>query len=119
MLDQLLTPESLLHPLAAAVVGELLTLWLERFLTDWRWTPLLTLVLCTVIQLATAAIGPPVTAFVVWRAIWFGFLGASIAVFGRDIVLNITGLFDRGPRNQTHLTLGARWQPGPNIYRDR
>ena len=120
MFDLMLTPESLLHPLAAAVVGELLTLWLERYLKEWRYTPLLTLILCILVQLATAlTITRTLTLITAWKAAWFGFLGASVAVFGREVVLNIVGLFDRGPRDTTNLTLGTRWKPGPNIYRIR
>ena len=122
MLENLLTPESLLHPLAAAVLAELLTLWLERYLDDWRWTPLLTLILCIIVQAATAAVVPaPFTARAAWQALWFSFIGASIAVFGREIVLNIAGIFDRGPRHDhlypTHLARHHYKDTPTNIYR--
>ena len=120
MPEFILTPEALLHPLSAAILGELLTLWLERYLKDWRWTPLLTLFLCLLVQVATAAVtSPALTGHLIWRACWYSFLGASVAVFGREIVLNIVGMSDRGPRNSSHLSLGARWNPPPNIYRRR
>lgn len=92
------------HPLAAAAVAEIIALWLERYLPNWRWSPLLLLALSLGIQCAAGAIsGAMRSAEGAFLAAWNALLGASIATFGREVVLNILGLWEVGPRARASL----------------
>jgi hypothetical protein len=113
-MEFLTTPEGFLEPLAAAVVAELLSLWLERLLPDWRYLPFLTLALSIGAEaFAAFAAGMAFTRAVAFRVIWLGFLGASVAVFGREAIFDLFGLLGQGPRESTRMRtlLGqGRWR---------
>lgn len=112
-MENLLTARDLLSPLASAVVAELVGLWLDHYLSNWRWRPLLVLLLAILWQFGAAlAIGSLVTWGNAFLCLWYGFLGASVAVFGREVVLNLVGLAGSGPRSSERVTLARgvdRW----------
>ncbi len=108
------TPEGLLNPAAAAVVALIISLWTERYLSDWRWRPILLLILSMGLQALwhlLANLEP--SRAMLFGVIWNGLLGASVAVFGQETVYNLFGLLNVGPRSNESLAmkLGAhRWE---------
>ncbi|NLS75814.1 MAG: hypothetical protein GXY76_01000 [Chloroflexi bacterium] len=108
------TPEGLLNPAAAGAVALLLALWLERYLKDWRWRPLLLLALSLALQgLGAYLAALPPTRGVAFAVLWNGFLGATIATFGRETVYDLFGLLGAGPRSNEQLALklrARRWE---------
>jgi hypothetical protein len=112
--DLITTPQGLLNPLAAAVAAEIIALWANKYLADWRYLPLLVLALSVGVEgLAAYASGLALTRANAFAVLWLGFLGASIAVFGREVIFNLLGLLDLGPRGITrirHLLGRQRWE---------
>jgi len=109
------TPEGFLNPLAAAVIAQMFALWLRHYLPDWRWRELALLGLSIAIQCAALlAADLPLTAAHALRAVWLGLIGASVAAFGLEAVLNIAGLLEAGPRATGCLQarLGSGWRKG-------
>ncbi len=90
-----LDPGGLLNPLAAAAMAGLLAQWFKAYLPDWRYTNVLVLVLAVAIELCAAWLAGT-RAW--WSAVWIGFIGASIATFGYEAVMNLFGLAGAGPR---------------------
>ncbi|MGQ9683416.1 MAG: hypothetical protein ACUVX9_12820 [Anaerolineae bacterium] len=90
-----LDPDGLLNPAAAAAIAALAAQWLKAYLPEWRYTNLLVLLLAVAVQLAAAAFSGGEDW---WRAFWCGLLGASIATFGYETVLNLLGVAGAGPR---------------------
>lgn len=112
MLDQIWTPQGFLNPVAAAIMATLLNLWIEDHLKDWRWKQITLLALSIGLQfLAGAATGAAWQPEAAFQAAWHGFLGASVAVYGQETILNILGLANRGPRTANALRekLGTYW----------
>lgn len=113
MQGQLGFPNDLLNPLMAAVFAELVGLWLDYYLSDWRWRPLLLLGLALLFSLGAALAngalgGWPELAL----RLWYGFLGGSVAVFGREVVLNVLALLGSGPRKPERVQMAKhldRW----------
>lgn len=93
-----LDPSGMLNPLAAAAVAALLAQWLKGYLPEWRYTNVLVLLLAIGIEVAAAALAGSRNW---WLACWSGFLGASIATFGYETVLNLLGVAGGGPRRST------------------
>ena len=90
-----LDPAGFLNVAVAAAVAGLLAQWLKQYLTNWRFTNLLVLGLGVAIQLgATWASG----AHNWWGAAWAGFLGASIATYGYETIVNLVGVAGFGTR---------------------
>lgn len=79
----------------AAFVAGLLTQWLKKYLGDWRWTPLFVLLLSITIQLGATVMSGKLDW---WGACAWGFLGASIATFGYEIITNLLGVVGIGAR---------------------
>jgi hypothetical protein len=104
-------PLALLTPFGAAILAEIVALWLERYLEQWRWRPVLLLVIMIAAQIAArAAFGVALVGAEIVASIWHGLLGASVATFSREVVLNIMGMFDSGPRDTlVDVQLGRRW----------
>ncbi|MDI7277612.1 MAG: hypothetical protein QME94_16665 [Anaerolineae bacterium] len=90
-----LEPGGFLSPVAAAALAGLLAQWLKAYLPDWRFTNLFVLALAVAAELAAAWVAGT-RAW--WAAAWLGFLGASIATFGYEAVMNLFGLAGAGPR---------------------
>lgn len=104
-------PEGLLNPVIAAVVAQLIALWLASYLKDWRWKDLLCLALTCAVLLAARIAGGQAESLTyngVFSALWLGFVGASIAAFGYETVMNLLGMVNRGPRatDSVRQTLG-------------
>jgi TctA family transporter len=103
-------PEGLLNPVIAAVVAQLIALWLASYLKDWRWKDLLCLALTCAVLVAARVAGQTssLTYGDVFSALWMGFVGASIATFGYETVMNLLGMVNRGPRatDSVRQTLG-------------
>jgi hypothetical protein len=93
-----LDPGGLLNPLMAAALAGLLAQWLKAYLPDWRFTNLLVLALAIAVEVCAAWLAGTQAW---WSAAWLGFLGASIATFGYEAVLNLFGLAGAGPRANT------------------
>ena len=107
------TPDGFLNPVVAALVGQILRLWLQHYLGDWRWRDAFLLLLCVAVQLtAGLAAGALATPAAWFSAIWLGFLGASVATFGQEAILNLLGLLEAGPRGTQALRarLGQDWR---------
>jgi hypothetical protein len=92
-----LDPGGLLNPLAAAAMAGLLAQWLKAYLPDWRYTNVLVLVLAVAVELCAAWLAG---THAWWSAVWIGFVGASIATFGYEAVMNLFGLAGAGPRTK-------------------
>jgi hypothetical protein len=90
-----LDPGGLLNPVAAAALAALLAQWLKMYLPEWRLTNLLVLALAIACQLAATWVAG---SHDWWGAVWAGFLGASIATFGYEAVMNLLGLARAGTR---------------------
>ena len=104
-----ITPEGLINPAAAAVVALIIALWLDRYLKDWRWRPLLLLAISIALQaLWHVLAGLPATRPTLFAVVWYGFLGASVAVFGQETIYNLFGLLGSGPRSNAQLALKLR-----------
>lgn len=94
-MDFPLTPEAVATLVGAAFVAGLLTQWLKKYLGDWRYIPVVVLLFNIVIQLgAIVALG----SLDWWGAVSRGFLGASISVFGYELINNLLGVFNLGSR---------------------
>jgi len=107
------TPDGFLSPIVAAIVGQLLHLWVRQYLGDWRWRDLLLLLLCVLVQIAAGLAAGSLSAPAAWfSAIWLGFIGASVATFGQEAILNLLGLANSGPRATTNIraALGQNWR---------
>jgi hypothetical protein len=88
-------PDGFLTVGMAALVTVIATQWLKRFLPDWKFTPLLALVLAVGTQMAAVALSG--------SGLWFeaagvGALGATLAVFGYEAVVNGLAFAGIGPR---------------------
>lgn len=90
-----LEPESMLNVAAAAALAALLTQWLKVYLPEWRYTNLLVLGLAVGIELSAAWLSG---AHTWWGAVWAGFIGASVATFSYETVMNLLGVAGAGAR---------------------
>jgi hypothetical protein len=120
-------PEQFINPVIAAVVAQLVALWIGQYLREWRWKDLLGLAITFAILLAARLSIPPaaggplplgeagvragVTASDLFVVLWLSFVGASIATFGYETVMNLLGMANRGPRAQSSReVLGQFWR---------
>jgi len=104
-----ITPESGLTILGAATIASLSGLWLKQFLGDWRYTPLLILGLAEIVANGAQLIvtmGQP-SAAAMYTAAMLGFFGATLAVFGYEVVTNALGLIGVGKRSDAGLDAQA------------
>jgi len=90
-----LDPGGLLNPLAAAALAALLAQWLKIYLPEWRFTNLLVLALAIAGELVATWMAGTHNW---WSAVWVGFLGASMATFGYETVMNLFGVAGAGAR---------------------
>jgi hypothetical protein len=90
-----LDPEGMLNPAVAAALAALLAQWLKAYLPEWRFTNLLVLGLAIAVELAAAWLSG---AHNWWTAAWAGFIGASVATFGYETVMNLLGIAGAGTR---------------------
>lgn len=92
-----LNPDGMLNPAVAAALAALLAQWLKAYLPEWRFTNLLVLGLAIAVELAAAWLSGTHNW---WVAVWAGFIGASVATFGYETVMNLLGLAGAGARVQ-------------------
>lgn len=100
-----LTPESGLSILGAATFASLVGLWLKQFLNEWRYTPLLILLIAELAANGAQLIntmGQPRAADM-YTAVMLGFFGATLAVFGYEVISNLLGLAGIGKRSDVAL----------------
>jgi hypothetical protein len=104
------TPQALLTVVGIAVVAVLVTQWLKHFLPDWRWTPLLVLGVCAVLAgVATwIELVHSETGSKFFTAGLLALVGASLAVFGYEAIVNALGRAGVGPRSEAALERSAR-----------
>ncbi len=95
-----LDPGGLLDPVAAAALAGLLAQWLKLYLPQWRYTNLLVLALAVAAELVATWLSGACNW---WGAAWVGFLGASLATFGYETVMNLFGSAGVGARSPGHL----------------
>lgn len=94
-MDFPITAEALATLVSAAFAAGLATQWLKKYLGDWRFTPILVLALSIVVQLAATVYSGQMDW---WSAVALGFIGASIATFGYETILNLLGVVGKGSR---------------------
>ena len=92
---------ALLTVTGAATFAAILTLWTKHYLSNWRFTPLLVLAITeTVTVLAQLIVSQgTITGDGALAAALMGFIGASLAVFGYEAIVNALGLAGVGPRS--------------------
>lgn len=106
------TANGLLNPAAAALVALIMGLWINQFMKDWRWQPLLLLGLSIATQWLWHFLAVlPATREMAFQVLWFGFLGASIAVFGQETIYNMVGMLNIGPRSTRIINATLRDRP--------
>jgi len=88
-------PDGFLTVPMAALVTVIATQWLKRFLPDWKFTPLLALALAIGTQMIAVALSHTGMWF---EAAGVGALGATLAVFGYETVVNALAFAGIGPR---------------------
>lgn len=88
-------PRGFLTVPMAALVTIIATQWLKHYLPDWRFTPLLALVLAIVTQVVAVTI---VGSGLYFEAVGVGALGATLAVFGYETIVNLLAFAGVGPR---------------------
>ena len=99
-MDYPTTIEAFLTVAGVGLFGGLVTQWLKLYLPDWRFTQLLTLIICIVAAVLASLIQSawnPVPENV-WQAIMMGFFGACAATFGYEGIQNVRGKLKAGPR---------------------
>lgn len=80
----------------AALVTVIATQWLKRYLPDWRFAQLLSLVIAVGVQMIAVALSG--------SGLWFeaagvGALGATLATFGYEALVNAMAFAGIGPRS--------------------
>ena len=90
-----LDPAGLLNPVVAAALAGLFAQWLKAYLPEWRFTNLLVLGLAIAAELVATWLAGTCNW---WGAVWVGFLGASLATFGYETVMNLLGAAGLGMR---------------------
>lgn len=91
------------------VFAVLVTQWLKAYLKDWRFTGLLCLGIAVVAEfVAGYIVNKRMSLEIAAVAILLGFLGASVATFGYETVVNLLGKAGVGPRSDNALAAQAR-----------
>lgn len=90
-------PDGFLTVPMAALVTVIATQWLKRYLPDWKFTQLLSLAIAVGVQMLAVALSG--------SGLWFeaagvGALGATLAVFGYEAVVNGLAFAGIGPRKE-------------------
>lgn len=93
-----LTYQDLLTVAGASALCVLLTQWVKSYLPDWRWTNLLALGLTIALVLAAAAVDGSMNIEEAFAALLTALIGASLATFGYETILNLLGMAGIGPR---------------------
>ncbi|MCK9597637.1 MAG: hypothetical protein M0R06_01275 [Sphaerochaeta sp.] len=91
---------AMLYSMVGAILfAGLLTQWLKKYLEEWKFTSLLCLGLAVGFEFAAAWISQgKMNAEIAFAAILLGILGASVATFGYEVIMNMLGLIGKGPR---------------------
>ena len=93
-----MTYQDLLTVAGAAALCALLTQWVKAYLHDWRWTNILALGLTIALVLAAAAVDGTMNIEEAFAALLTALIGASLATFGYETILNLLGMAGIGPR---------------------
>jgi len=87
----------------------IMTQWLKQYLQDWRFTSLLCLFFAVVFEFVAAWISQKgMNAEIAFAAFLLGVLGASVATFGYEMVVNLLGKAGVGPRSDERLVATAK-----------
>lgn len=101
---------ALLTVTGAATFAVILTIWTKHYLSNWRYTPLLVLGITeTVTMLAQVIVSlGQLTGDGALAAAQMGFIGATLAVFGYETVVNALGLAGVGARSEAAQVKNAQ-----------
>lgn len=104
-LDNFPINAAMLYTAAGAILfSGLATQWLKHYLANWKFTSLLCLGLAVGVEFAAAWISQgKMTAEIGFAAFLLGLLGASVATFGYEVIVNMLGLLGKGPRSDERL----------------
>ena len=100
---------ALVTVLGAAMLAAILAkIWFEHYLPDWLWTPLVVGVVCIVTAMGAQTIiiwaegwpAAPVLVSALLGALFVGFFGATIGVFGYETVTAILATIGVGPKTE-------------------
>ena len=95
ILNVVLDPAGFLDVKVAALVCVIVTQWLKSLLPDWKFTNLLALAITVSVEMIAAALVGEGAWF---QAAWAGVVGASLATFGYELLLNLMGVAGVGDR---------------------
>lgn len=88
-------PDGFLTTPMAALVTIIATQWLKRYLPDWKFTQLLALGIAVGTQMVAVALSHSGAWF---EAAGVGALGATLATFGYEAIVNALAFAGIGPR---------------------
>jgi uncharacterized membrane protein YeaQ/YmgE (transglycosylase-associated protein family) len=96
---------AMLYTLVGAILfAGLATQWLKKYLGDWRFTGLVCLALAVAFEFAAAWVSQgKMDAEIAFAAVLLGVVGASVATFGYETIVNMLGLIGKGPRSDAGL----------------
>ena len=89
----------------SALFASLVAQWLKQYLSEWRYTNLIVLLLAVLAaEIAQwLASGPGLTGRAAFEAGLLGFFGASLATFGFETIANLLGKMGYGKRSDTAI----------------
>jgi len=100
-----LDPAGFLDIRVAGFVAIIASQWLKKYLPDWRFTSLLALGVTVIVQIITVALAGSGAWF---QGAWAGVLGASLATFGYEALMNLAGVAGVGPRSEEAIIAKAQ-----------
>jgi hypothetical protein len=109
-MEQFPITAEMLYTLAGAILfAGLMTQWLKAYLGDWRFTGLVCLALAVAVEFAAAWVSQGgMNAQIAFAACLLGLVGASVATFGYETIVNMLGLVGKGPRSDERLVATAK-----------
>lgn len=88
----------------AILFSGLATQWLKKYLENWKFTSLLCLGLAVAFEFGAAWVSQgKMNPEIGFAAFLLGLLGASVATFGYEVIVNMLGLLGKGPRSEERL----------------
>ena len=97
-----ITFETVLTLAGGCVIAAIAGLWLKRYLPDWRFTPLMVMVVVEVvlvlIQTVASALQP--TGEEIVRVLLIGLQSSTLETFGYEVIVNALGLMGVGTRSE-------------------
>ncbi len=99
-----ITAAMLYTAVGSILFAGLATQWLKQYLKDWKFTGLVCLGLAVGVEFAAAWISQgKMDAEIAFAAFLLGVLGASVATFGYETIVNLLGLIGKGPRSEERI----------------